>query len=350
MLVSRNTSGSGAEGYGVMPEVHGAVGRFEVPVGGERRKLFGHVWGAPRGFPIFLLHGTPGSHLGPRPRTMVLNQLGVRLIAYDRPGYGRSDRLPKRSVAHAADDVAAIAKALRLNRFAVVGRSGGGPHALACAARLSADQLTSVAALVSLAPFDAQDLDWFSGMAESNKRAYNIARRANEEPLGKDYECLVEDAEARAKCPDSLVANVTDDMPRPDRLVVADAAIRTGLRRNFSFAAPDKLTNYGWIDDVLSFCKPWDFKLSDIDVPVLLWQGQQDVFSPVGHFQWLAKNIPEQYVTAVLEHDAAHFGALPILRRVLRWLRDGGAPTGGGHRAAAGPVESVMSRTDRVPC
>lgn len=316
------------EGHGVKPEVYAPVGRFEVVV--ERgRRLHGHVWGAPRGFPIFLQHGTPGSHIGPRPRTMVLHQLGVRLVAYDRPGYGKSDPLRPRTVSHAADDVVAIADALGFERFAVVGRSGGGPHALACAALLP-DRVTSAAALVSLAPWDAEGLDWFEGMTRSNRDAYRVAKAATDEPGGEDYKRLLRNAEVRAASPDSLVANVTDDMPRPDKLVIADGAIRDALRRNFAFAAPDRKTNFGWVDDVLSFCRPWDFKLSEIQVPVLLWQGEQDVFSPVGHFRWLKEHLPG--AVTVLESDAAHFGALPVLRHVLRWLRDegrrGAVPTG----------------------
>jgi pimeloyl-ACP methyl ester carboxylesterase len=93
------------------------------------------AWGDPGAHPVFLLHGTPGSRLGPRPRTFDLHKLGVRLIAYDRPGYGGSDRHPHRRILDAAEDVAVIAGHLKLDRYSVVGRSGGAPHALACAAQ-----------------------------------------------------------------------------------------------------------------------------------------------------------------------------------------------------------------------
>ncbi|GAB3901332.1 hypothetical protein GCM10027612_64540 [Microbispora bryophytorum subsp. camponoti] len=103
------------------------------------------------GRPVFLLHGTPGSRIGPLPREGLLYRLGVRLITYDRPGYGGSDRHEGRSVGDVAADVAAIADHLGLDRFAVVGRSGGGPHALACAA-LIPHRVTRAAVLVGLAP------------------------------------------------------------------------------------------------------------------------------------------------------------------------------------------------------
>ncbi|MEY9995924.1 pimeloyl-ACP methyl ester carboxylesterase [Streptomyces sp. V4I8] len=134
---------------------------------GDGRRLAVEISGDPGGSPVFLLHGTPGSRLGPAPRPMLLYHQRVRLITYDRPGYGPSDRLPGRQVAHVSGDVAAIADALGVERFAVVGRSGGGPHALACAALLP-DRVTRAAVLVSLAPRDADGLDWFAGMTASN--------------------------------------------------------------------------------------------------------------------------------------------------------------------------------------
>src|SRR4051794_9200169 len=132
-------------------------------------------WGAPAGYPVFLLHGTPGSRLGPIPRAMVLYQLGIRLVTFDRPGYGRSDRRIGRAVADVADDVRHIADFLQLREFAVLGRSGGGPHALACAALLP-DRVSRVAALVGLAPTQAEGLDWFEGMTAANTREYLAVR------------------------------------------------------------------------------------------------------------------------------------------------------------------------------
>jgi pimeloyl-ACP methyl ester carboxylesterase len=131
--------------------------------------------GEPAGQPVFLLHGTPGSRIGPIPRPMVLYQLGIRLITFDRPGYGLSDRSFGRTVADIAADVCEIADFLGLDDFAVLGRSGGGPHALACAALLP-QRARRVAAMVALAPAQAEGLDWFEGMAASNIRQYLAAR------------------------------------------------------------------------------------------------------------------------------------------------------------------------------
>ena len=132
----------------------------------DGRQLSTQTYGDPDGKPVFLLHGTPGSRIGPHPRGTVLHRLGVRLIAFDRPGYGDSDRFEGRRVADAATDVLAIADAFDLDKFAVVGRSGGGPHALACAAKLP-DRLTRAAVLVGLAPPVADGLDWYEGMTRA---------------------------------------------------------------------------------------------------------------------------------------------------------------------------------------
>ncbi|MDF9810793.1 alpha/beta hydrolase [Streptomyces sp. SPB162] len=281
----------------------------------DGRKLVYEAWGDPKGHPVFLLHGTPGSRHGPRPRTMVLYQLGIYLIAYDRPGYGGSTRASGRQVVHAADDVRTIAESLGLKSFSVVGRSGGGPHALACAARYPG-LVRSAAVLVSLAPHDAEGLDWFDGMTESNVREYTKAQQ-NRDELSKS---LGENAGAISGDPLSLLSDLVEEMPVADRTVVADAGIRTMLRRNFATGlATDEDCPGGWVDDAVSFCQKWGFDPADIRVPTLLWHGELDVFSPLGHFRWLAERI--EGATVVLQPGVAHFAAVSALPEVLVWLR-----------------------------
>jgi pimeloyl-ACP methyl ester carboxylesterase len=140
----------------------------------DGRRVAVQMSGSPSGHPVFLMHGTPGSRIGPIPRSMVLHGLGVRLITFDRPGYGESDRQQFRQVADVVSDVEAIADALEIDRFAVLGRSGGGPHALACAALLP-DRVTRAGILVSLAPWAADGLDWFAGMSDSNIEEFTWA-------------------------------------------------------------------------------------------------------------------------------------------------------------------------------
>ncbi|SEE65148.1 Pimeloyl-ACP methyl ester carboxylesterase [Streptomyces sp. 3213] len=279
-----------------------------------KRKLDFDSWGDPQGHPVFLLHGTPGSHQGPRPRSMVLYQLGIHLIAYDRPGYGGSTRVPGRQVVDAAADVELIADFLKLKDFSVVGRSGGGPHALACAAKLS-DRVSSAAVLVSLAPPDAEDMDdWFEGMTESNVREYRNAR----ENLSLLQSTLVQNADAMRTNPMALLSDLDGEMPDVDRQVVADAGIRRMLHENFKTGIERNAD--GWIDDAIAFSTPWGFDPKEITVPTLLWHGEHDVFSPVEHFKWLAGRI--EHATVVLQPSAAHFAAVPVLPEVLGWLRE----------------------------
>jgi pimeloyl-ACP methyl ester carboxylesterase len=277
----------------------------------DGRQLSTKRYGDPDGKPIFLLHGTPGSRVGPHPRGAVLHRLGVQLIAFDRPGYGESDRFQGRRVADAATDVLAIADAFDLDKFAVVGRSGGGPHALACAALLP-ERLTKVAVLVGLAPPAARGLDWYDGMTQSNVTEHSAAMNG--------YEDLAARTEAAADAvradPASLLARLQPDMPDPDRRVVADPGIRALLLQTYAEAL--RTSADGWIDDVLAFHLAWGFDPATITVPVLLWHGAIDNLSPVSHAMWLANRIPS--ATVIVQAGASHFSALDVLPDILRWL------------------------------
>ncbi|MFD3871991.1 alpha/beta fold hydrolase [Streptomyces sp. NPDC058623] len=267
--------------------------------------------GDPDGKPVFLLHGTPGSRLGPAPRGMVLYQRRTQLIAYDRPGYGGSDRHRGRTVADVAQDVAAIADALGLDTFTVAGRSGGAPGALACAALLP-DRVTRTAALVPLAPRDAEDLDWFAGMAASNVREYTTASDDPEELAAR----LIPRADGIRRDPGRLLDELRRELTANDRMIVSDAGLRAMLLRNYREGL--RTSAWGWIDDALAFSGPWGFDPADIRCPVLLWHGELDVFSPVGHSRWLARRIPG--ATTSIDPAAAHFAALRALPDVLTWL------------------------------
>jgi pimeloyl-ACP methyl ester carboxylesterase len=263
------------------------------------------------GEPVFLLHGTPGSRIGPLPRQGLLYRLGVRLITYDRPGYGGSDRHIGRQVQDVAADVLAIAEHLGLERFAVVGRSGGGPHALACAALLP-DRVTRAAVLVGLAPREADGLNWFAGMTESNIAEYMIATHGRSW-LAAHLEPTIHKIKDD---PVHLVNTLYHALTNDDRRVVADTGIRTMLVKNYAEAL--RTSPGGWIDDAIAFCSPWGFDPADISVPVYLWHGEDDVFSPVSHSIWLAARIPT--ATMTVQPGVAHFHALRVLPDLLPWL------------------------------
>jgi pimeloyl-ACP methyl ester carboxylesterase len=242
---------------------------------------------------------------------MILHGLGVRLITFDRPGYGHSDRLKSRQVADVVPDVEAIADELEVKQFAVLGRSGGGPHALACAALLP-DRVTRAGVLVSLAPWAADGLDWFAGMAASNVREFTNIVNSPEEQAAS----LAQAAADVQGDPASHFSALDPEMPAADQRVVADVGIQKLLTKNFKEALRESAD--GWFDDDRAFCSPWGFDPADIKVPVLVWHGEDDVFSPVGHTQWLAEQIPN--ASMLIQPRAAHFSALEIMPDVLSWL------------------------------
>ena len=277
----------------------------------DGRRLAVEVSGAQNGTPVFLLHGTPGSRFGPKPRSSVLYRLGVKLICYDRPGYGGSERHVGRAVADAAADVEDIADCLDLDRVAVVGRSGGGPHALACAALLP-NRVVRTAVLVSLAPADAPGLDWFGGMIDANVSEYSAA--------DNDSSMLAERLRLKAdrtlSNPESLLELLRAQMTDPDKRVVNDVAIRRLLADTYAEALKDG--PYGWIDDVFALRGAWGFPLESITTPVRLWHGADDNFAPVSHTRWLAGKIPGAEVQ--VQSGTAHFGAVEVLPEMFAWL------------------------------
>ena len=273
-------------------------------------------WGKRTGTPVLLLHGTPGSRLGVAPRPSLLYQLGIRLIAYDRPGYGDSERHMGRTVGDAAADVKAIAKQLEIEEFAVLGRSGGGPHALACAALLP-ELVTRAAALVSLAPKVEQaggmGASWYEGMTEGNVEVYLRA----EQGIDQIAPGLTERSSTIRADPSVMLTQLLDEVKASDRQVMSDAGIRRMLRVNYQEALRD--TGDGWIDDAMAFIGDWGFRVEDIKVPVLLWHGKEDRFSPVRHSQWLHSRIPGSRLE--LAEGKAHFAAVSALPGILPWLK-----------------------------
>lgn len=300
---------------------HAQAVQFRTVTGPDKRKLAFEVTGDPDGMPVFLMHGTPGSRKGPKPRGIVMHRLGIQLISYDRPGYGRSTRHRGRSVASAAADVAAIAEDLGIDDFAVVGRSGGGPHALACAALLS-DRIKRAAVLVSFAPPDATDLNWFGDMAEHNVTEYTNADRvpaAFIEELKKRVLEIKED-------PDALIRTLEPALVRRDLQVVENHALRKLITDSYLEAVRQGAA--GWVDDTLALRRAWGFSLGDIRAEVKLWHGDEDTFAPKSHTEWLARQIHNS--TIEVQPEAGHFASMEILPEMLAWLAYGDAYASAG--------------------
>ncbi|HEU5332843.1 MAG TPA: alpha/beta hydrolase [Actinocrinis sp.] len=268
--------------------------------------------GAPNGAAVFLLHGMPGGRLGPKPRSINLHRQHIRLITYDRPGYGESERHEGRRVVDAARDVEAIADALEIDRFAVVGRSGGAPHALACAARL-AHRVTAAAALVGPAPRgrDMAGFDWFAGMTADNERAYWMVENRPDRLKG----LLDERSGAVGSDTAALLPILDEGLHASDRRIIS--TIRSVLDSTYSAALREARNWYGWLDDLVALGNPegWGFDVEEIAVPVLLWHGSEDQFAPMSHTQWLAAHI--RTAVTCIETEASHFSAVERLPELL---------------------------------
>jgi pimeloyl-ACP methyl ester carboxylesterase len=231
-------------------------------------------------------------------------------VAYDRPGYGGSERRLGRTVADAAADVSAVADELGIDQFSVVGRSGGGPHALACAALLP-HRVIRASVLVGIAPSDASGLEWRAGMTPANRHDYAIADQGVNR-LTEWYESRA--AKTRAN-PASMLDFLDSQLPESDRRVLSDFGIKEMLESNFVEAFRESAA--GWVDDTLAFLTPWGFEMDQINRPVLLWHGEMDVFAPISHSRWLVDRIADAKLRVA--HGAAHFGAVAALPDVLDW-------------------------------
>jgi pimeloyl-ACP methyl ester carboxylesterase len=249
------------------------------------------------GAPVLVHNGTPNSRLLYGHDVERAEEQDVRMISYDRPGYGGSTRLAGRSVADCVIDVRAIAAALRIERLAVWGISGGGPHALACAALLE-DLVPAVGVLGSIAPWGAEGLDYFDGMGEANVEDIKLE--------------LADKAAARAKMEADREAYVQADAPGLTKELITllspvDAAVMTSEFGQYlvdcirSGLAPGA---DGWWDDCETFLAPWGFGLPAIRTPVLLMHGRHDRFVPFAHGQWLAAHVPG--VEAFLSEEDGH--------------------------------------------
>jgi pimeloyl-ACP methyl ester carboxylesterase len=218
-----------------------------------------------------------------------VREAGIRQITYDRPGFGWSTPDPGRSVASVVKDITQLLDALGLDRVAVAGTSGGGPHALAIAA-LAPDRCTHVRCIVSVAPFDAEGLDFYQGLDPENVERFQIARKGRdlaEGPLAADLAASV----ARAAS-DPLTLFGTMNVPDSDRAVMARIAphIAAGHIESARQGAA------GYIDDLVAFTTPWGFDVADVSAPLVIEYGDKDVHVPAAHGAWLARHIPQAEV------------------------------------------------------
>ena len=236
------------------------------------------------------------------------------MIAYDRPGYGGSDRHRGRWVVDCVSDVADIADALGVERFAVTGGSGGGPHSLALAARLQA-RVTRASCDVGVVPFETPDFDWFEGMDPLNVRQFEWALEG-EEVLAREYGREAAEMLERVAVDPSKVLGEDWQLSEADRAQLAESERHEVARQMISEAFREGV--WGIVDDMVCITQPWGFDVAEIRVPTRIVYGLTDVLVPRQHGDWLARNVPNAEV--VIDEEAGHVSDSARVTEHYRWL------------------------------
>jgi pimeloyl-ACP methyl ester carboxylesterase len=257
---------------------------------------------------VFFHVGTPSAGIPYEAMVDASVARGLRFVTYSRPGYAGSTRLPERTVADCVADVLAVSRALGLDRLHVVGWSGGGPHALACAARLH-DLVASAATLASVAPWRAEGLDWLDGMADENREEFGAALEGPE-ALESFLTRAADDVRLRGAdtIAEALGGLVTD---------VDRRALGGSLGEYLALLNRNAISQgiWGWHDDDLAFTRDWAFSLAEIAVPVTVWQGRQDAMVPYAHGAWLARHVPD--AKPMLSEEEGHLSLVLRFADVL---------------------------------
>jgi pimeloyl-ACP methyl ester carboxylesterase len=249
------------------------------------------IYGPVSGTPVLSHSGSPSTRWKRPDGVAAMEQSGVRVLVPDRPGYGGSTRQPGRSVAAVVADVRLLADAQGWDRFAVIGASGGGPHALACAALLP-QRVTRCAVVGGIRPREAGRPD--------------VIEETLRPQLAETARLILERIEAGG--PEFPPA--PGEAPGPPAL--DDPAAMARLRATFVDGTD------GWVDDSLAFARPWGFSVNAITAPVGIWHGAQDTSVPEIHADWLLAHIP-----GAQDHPYAggHLAGAGTYREIYAWLR-----------------------------
>jgi pimeloyl-ACP methyl ester carboxylesterase len=280
----------------------------------DGRSLTIAEWGDPDGFPVFLLHGTPGSRFARHYDESVYANVGARVITYDRPGCGGSDRFRGRRVVDCVADVSAIADTLEIDHFAVTGGSSGGPHSLAVAARLP-ERVTRAACAAGVAPFDTPGVDWFAGMDAVNVKEIGWALEG-EDVLVREIERVA--AAMLERVADDPSKQVGDELElsEADRAVMAMPERREMVRQMVTEAFRQGV--WGYVDDTLCLIRPWGFDVTEIRVQTRITYGLTDALVPRQHGEWLAHNVPNAEV--VIDEQGGHLPDPNLVTERFGWL------------------------------
>lgn len=267
----------------------------------DDRRLTWSEFGDPEGHPVVYCHGMPGSRHEPAVLDTAAATHGIRLIAPDRPGYGGSARRPGRPLGEETEDVRALADHLRIEQFDALGYSGGGPHALACAAWLP-DRVRRIGLISSLAPFERVSTEaMFEGYrrlwaaAQSDLSLFETALREAIEQAGNPYQLLLSGAS------------------EPDRKILCEPTVADAYARALETAMRQGVD--GMLEDAQALTGSWPFDPGDVACPCHVWHGDRDGNAPVEMGQWLAREI-RGAVISVWE-GAGHFEAFRRADEVL---------------------------------
>lgn len=261
----------------------------------DGRSLDVFLDGRQDGTPLLFHIGTPGAGLPFTPFVEALAERGLRYVSFSRPGYGSSSRREGREVVDVVEDAEAVLDAIGADRCYLIGWSGGGPHALACAARMPA-RVIAAATIGSVAPYPAEGLDWSAGMGAENIEEFDAAL------AGPDELITFKERAApawRVVTPEEVAEAFGDLIDDVDRGSLTGAfagwmadVFHEALRGGY----------WGWFDDDMAFTRPWGFDLDEIRVPVFVWQGAHDRMVPFAHGEWLASHIPGARPRLFQEH------------------------------------------------
>ncbi|HEY9242120.1 MAG TPA: alpha/beta hydrolase [Streptosporangiaceae bacterium] len=285
--------------------------------------------GPPGGLPVLFHNGTPGGLVAFQPMTDAAAERGLRTVMYARPGYGQSGPRPGRRVADTVADAARVLDHLGAEQFVTAGWSGGGPHALACAALLPGRCLAA-ASLAGVAPAQAAGLDWLAGMGPENVAEFGAA--AQGEAALTAY--LTPEADGLRQVTGEQVADALGGLVSAADRDVITADFADYLAAMFRAAVSTGIA--GWRDDDFAFASDWGFPVEQAgQVPVAVWQGTEDLMVPPSHGAWLAGHIP-----GARPHLLPGQGHLTLVRGYGTVLDDllglAGRPAGAGTTPAAG--------------
>lgn len=294
--------------WGLPPEMNSETLRLP-----DRRRLGLLQAGDPSGFPLLFFHGFGASRLGLHPDAGIARGLGIRLISLDRPGIGLSDPKPGRTVVSWADDVTAAVDALGIDRFAVLGVSAGGPHALACAVCLP-QRVSAVGLVSSAAPLDDPAL-----------RPLHSSTWTRLARVGRPVPWLVRmmfDRVARQAHgdPEMVMEQAVEGMEAADRELVRQRPFYTTIMNSAVEAYVQG--GQGVADDALALARPWGFALTGASTPVLLWHGEQDHNWPVALGRYLAQAVPTRH--ARFYPGEGHLIYLSHWAEILQAMREQG--------------------------